>query len=365
MSSAATLVHVKQKARSDESPEQRRFCKLQKKVETLKKKEERLVLDLDRALQYMYGTIYPLEKEIEKHLMERVRLSYNFYTKDRRFFHADRDILRELIVDDVAGIFQTAPLGDVPDDIKQIFKRLHGVNYEEALAEEAADAKEELREMFKGMGVDVDLSDIIDSDDRDEIAQKVFQSFGEAVQKREGSSQVERKSKKQIQRELQQSQIEEMQKKSLNTVYKQLVKALHPDLEPDSAKKIEKAELMKKVTTAYEKNDLHTLLSLEFMWINGLNAKQGSRTKDQLKIYNEILQEQVEALEGRLHFTWDFPKYFPLHRFYHSSFVGPWVLQKVYTELTAKEKHFKKLVEQMKTPAIVSILKRAILDARG
>ena len=41
-----------------------------------------------------------------------------------------------------------------------------------------------------------------------------------------------------------------------------LVKALHPDREPDEAEKLRKTELLKQVTTAYQANELLTLLRL-------------------------------------------------------------------------------------------------------
>ena len=48
--------------------------------------------------------------------------------------------------------------------------------------------------------------------------------------------------------------------KSVRTLYMELVKALHPDREPDEAEKARKTGLLQQVTAAYEKNELLTLL---------------------------------------------------------------------------------------------------------
>lgn len=51
--------------------------------------------------------------------------------------------------------------------------------------------------------------------------------------------------------------------KAVRILYMDLVKHLHPDLEPDEAEKDRKTELLKQVTTAYEANELLTLLRLQ------------------------------------------------------------------------------------------------------
>lgn len=357
---ASSLVRVKKRTRSTLPPEQRTFSRLQKKIEALQKKERVLVRDLDGALQFYHGNISPIEQALLDLIMERVRIAYQFYKNGMKMSHSEKRAFKELIADDIEEILERSSVVDLPEDIREIFKDLHGFDYKDVASEELRDMKSEFQEMFKEMGVDIDLSGIDVSDTEEEILQKLFQSASAAVKEKMDSSSSEKKTQKQMKRELRQREIEETQKKSVNSIFRQLAKALHPDLESDSEKKSEKEALMKQVTEAYEKQDLHALLALELMWINGLSHATHTRNSEQLKIYNEILKDQVEALQARVNFLWHSPKYYPLRRFYPGFFEGTWVLHKVHRDLYRAEKDFRQLVEQLRTPAAESILRQAV-----
>ncbi len=72
---------------------------------------------------------------------------------------------------------------------------------------------------------------------------------------------------------------------------------LHPDLEPDEAKKLRKTELMKRVTTAYEAGELLTLprLQLELQRIDQSHLE--NLAEDQLRYYNKLLKEHARELD--------------------------------------------------------------------
>ncbi|GAA3982460.1 hypothetical protein [Hymenobacter antarcticus] len=89
--------------------------------------------------------------------------------------------------------------------------------------------------------------------------------------------------------------------KSVRALYMDLVKALHPDREPDEAEKIRKTELLKQVTTAYEANELLTLLRLQ-LELNRIDQSHlENLAEDQLRYYNKLLREQAGELEGALY----------------------------------------------------------------
>ena len=89
--------------------------------------------------------------------------------------------------------------------------------------------------------------------------------------------------------------------KSVRSLYMDLVKALHPDREPDEAEKIRKTELLKQVTTAYEANELLTLLRLQ-LELNRIDQSHlENLAEDQLRYYNKLLLEQVIELESALY----------------------------------------------------------------
>ena len=84
---------------------------------------------------------------------------------------------------------------------------------------------------------------------------------------------------------------------AVRTLYRDLVKALHPDLEPDETEKIRKTELMKRVTTAYEAGELLTLLRLQLELQRIDQSHLENLAEDQLRYYNKLLKEQVRELD--------------------------------------------------------------------
>lgn len=93
------------------------------------------------------------------------------------------------------------------------------------------------------------------------------------------------------------AQAEEARKRTISTIYKQLAKVLHPDLETDPAQREQKLHLMQELTTAYRAGDLHTLLRLELSWIHREEGDLDRLTDEKLKVYIELLNEQVAELK--------------------------------------------------------------------
>ncbi len=87
-------------------------------------------------------------------------------------------------------------------------------------------------------------------------------------------------------------------KLEIKTLFRQLAKAFHPDRETQEHLKEEKTSLMKKITAAYENQDLYSLLKLE-------KEHLGPRefTEDKIMLYikhiNDRLKE-LKAFEARL-----------------------------------------------------------------
>jgi hypothetical protein len=119
------------------------------------------------------------------------------------------------------------------------------------------------------------------------------------------------KTKRQTEKETLRLQAEQLRKKSITAIYRQLAKILHPDLERDAARRERKVVLMQELTTAYRSSDLHTLLRLELEWIHG-EAGLARLTDETLTTYNQILRDQVKALEQELWHLSRHPRYLPL-----------------------------------------------------
>ena len=92
-----------------------------------------------------------------------------------------------------------------------------------------------------------------------------FQARAEQGGRRPGCERP--KSARQLKREEKARQAEEMRKRSIASMYKQLARAVHPDLEQDAERRRQKETVMQELTAAYRNNDLHTLLRLELEWI--------------------------------------------------------------------------------------------------
>ena len=74
-------------------------------------------------------------------------------------------------------------------------------------------------------------------------------------------------------------------------IYRDLMKQLHPDFEPDEAKKREKTEVTKQISIAYQENNLYALLKLRSEYLNE------SLSNNELKTYTTELNKRIRELE--------------------------------------------------------------------
>jgi uncharacterized membrane protein (DUF106 family) len=81
-------------------------------------------------------------------------------------------------------------------------------------------------------------------------------------------------------------------KLEIKTLFHQLAKAFHPDREPEEHLKEVKTSLMKKITQAYENQDLYGLLKLE-------KEHLGPRefTQDKLELYIKHINDRIKELK--------------------------------------------------------------------
>lgn len=94
-----------------------------------------------------------------------------------------------------------------------------------------------------------------------------------------------------------QAQVEKMTSQSLKSVYLKIASIIHPDREPDEAKKVEKTELLQRANEAYEQEDLFYLLKLQLeVEQNKCEGKKGL-TAEQVKFYQMALEAQYQNLK--------------------------------------------------------------------
>jgi hypothetical protein len=364
MSMATTTDIVRTSIKTIYTPEQKEFHRLKKKVEWLQNEQKNRQEQLDHCLLFYHEKIKPEEEIVYNAMMERVRLIYAFYKKQGCFSKAERRTLKHVILNSMDQVFEMVEFGKISPEIKQIFKELNGCDFGDVAAEELELTKSQLKEMFKEEGVDVDFSGINCTESLEEILRKMSESVDAALFEKSDQPQEELKekpkTKKQLQKEQRRREAEELQKRSLNTIYKQLAKTFHPDLEPDVEQKARKEVFMKKLTNAYENNDLYTLLTLENEWMNISSSQAASQSREQLKIYNAILRDQVRALQDSLGLLITHPKYFQIHKFFEYSYGGMQVLQRVYDAVRKDARDLQIMIGQLRAPRAEMVLKAQI-----
>lgn len=296
------------------SKQQQTFNRLVKKIEKLRQELEQINNILNKKLDFYGKHIYPLEQKLTDLQKEVVKILYTFFNNKKLFSKKQKEALREVIITQLSNILKF-DTGEPDNELKEIFKATEGISYEEAVEEDFDTMKYEMAEMFEEYGFDMDLDDMHSKMTQEEIIKKMLEMQGQLKEQAEAKQQKTtsyKKTKKQLEKEEREKLLEEARTKNISTIYRQLAKAFHPDLEQDEELKLEKEHLMKELTTAYEKNDLHTLLRLEISWIQKEENNPHKLSDEKLKIYNEALKEQVQELEDEIHLLLEHPRYQPL-----------------------------------------------------
>lgn len=95
-------------------------------------------------------------------------------------------------------------------------------------------------------------------------------------------------------------QAAKLAEQSLKTVYLKIAATIHPDREPDEAKKIEKTELLQQANEAYAAQDLFYLLKLQIQIEQNRDVSQKGLSSEQLKFYQLALDLQSQKLDDQI-----------------------------------------------------------------
>lgn len=87
---------------------------------------------------------------------------------------------------------------------------------------------------------------------------------------------------------------------SLKTVYLKIASIIHPDREPDEAKKVEKTELLQRANAAYEQEDLFFLLKMQLEVEQSKTGANKGLSTEQVKFYQQALEAQSQALKNQI-----------------------------------------------------------------
>jgi len=299
------------------SKQQQTFNRLVIKIEKLRQELDQTNNILNKKLDYYVKNIYPLDQQLISLQKEVVKILFTFFNNKKLFSKKQKEALRDVIINQLSSIlkFET---GEPDTELKEIFKAVEGISYEEAAEEDFDSMKYEMAEMFEELGIDMDLEDMHSKMTQEEMIKKMLEMQDLLKQQEEAKQHTrssQKKTKKQLEKAEKERLLEEARTKNISSIYRQLAKAFHPDLEPNEELKLEKEQLMKQLTTAYEKKDLHTLLTLEIAWIQKEETNPDKLGDEKLKIYNEALKQQVQELEDEIHALLEHPRYQPLQKF--------------------------------------------------
>jgi hypothetical protein len=332
--------------------EQSAFNKLTKKIEKLQReiKEEREGMEL--LLGYYSTEVYPLEQQLLSRHREILPILYDYMNQSKAMTKSELKTLRSI----VSGILDRILSGtsQEPDEkTKEIFREINKVSYEQAVDESFEESKAEMEDMYRAMGFKVDLDDINPNDSEEEVMRKMAEKhkkMDQQKQTRDAQKSTRKKTPRQIETEQRELAKEELKKKNLSTVYRQLVKAIHPDLEQDETLRQEKEKIMAQLTIAYQNNDLSTLLLLEMQWLQKEANHLSTLSAEKLQLYNQILKEQAIELERELHGVMTDMRFEPLERFSHPVYgVDSETLRQVKTYLTGSCKTITYSISRLKT----------------
>ena len=274
-----------------QSKEQKRFDSLTKRIEDLELKLENEEQKLNAAMHEYTNKVYPIEKSIIEKKSEFV-FKIDEKSKKYKLTKKQREIISDVITMEMSAIFdQQKPTKEQ----EELYDKWSECSYKEEVEEQESFEREmfeaSIKHVFNGQ---IDASDFEDTPEGHARMKERIEAYYEEKNNEFKSNQ---QNKKPTKKEQLQAQAEELKLKNIRSIYISLVKVLHPDTEQDEALKVQKNELMKKVTTAYENKDISTLLRLEAEWISQTNSRLDSVTDATLKLYNETLYQRLQELE--------------------------------------------------------------------
>lgn len=272
---------------------------------------------LIRKIEKLSGDLHEL-REAAEHIQQRVQRDYRPLVEQYAQFRADmvrifdrayaskdyskteKKKLADLIQNIAFELIDTYGI----TDLKPIYDKYDEEGFDKTNADSDELTADLMKEMMSSMfGIQFDENaDVSDPQKmtayvQEQIAQREA-SEAERQQQAAEKRAKKPKSEKQQEREAKKLAEERNITKAVRTLYMDLVKAFHPDREPDEAEKQRKTEIMHRVTEAYEKSDLLALLRLQLEFEHIDQAHLENLAEEQLKYYNKILKQQAEELDG-------------------------------------------------------------------
>lgn len=291
----------------------KKFNTLLKKLEQLKNDQESVKARLEQNLQDTYKDIMPVYGELCELQADFLLSVIDYFNTNK--LSREKEYYIMSYVDTIKGNLMHGPYQINEEKLKKLQEATESDDESDAELDALLDdIFGEMEDDFGG-----------DEEDFDNFFQS--QPFNNTGEKKE-----KKKTKKQLEKEAAKAQFDEQKDKSFSSMYKNLVKLLHPDSEPDEELRLKKTEWMKQLTVAYKNKDIQTLLKIELEWMQNDKSLAEKQSEERLTYINEMLKEQVREEEYKFAMIVNDPRYNLLRYFSESSNI-------VYysTKLIAKE----------------------------
>lgn len=288
------------------------FNKLTKRINNLQKKIESETQKMDSINALYHNEVFVRVQELGHH---KIKLSHLLHEKRQRIklSKAQNEKLDSVILALLDDAFTVI---EADEAAKMVYDTYSDTDFDDEAQEDEEMLKSTFTQMFqKEFGMKLDPSLLDGPPDFTKIEEYLKQQIAE----KEAHQKQRKKTKKQMEKEALDLQKEELKKKSLRSIYLSLAKLLHPDTEPDENLRLEKEEIMKKVTAAYDKRDMMELLKIEMQWVNTHQQNLDNTNANTIAIYVQLLKDQVQQLEYELNMVYHNPRYASIAEYKYDS----------------------------------------------
>ena len=292
------IVHIGAKKDSAVlSKSQKEFNRLTRKIETLTADLHDLREATVHIQQRVQKDYRPLVEQYSQFRAEMVRL-FDRMHDTKPFTKTEKKKLVDLIQKIAFELISTYGI----DDLKPIYSKYNSEGFDQVNTQADEQTADMMKEMMEAM-FGIQFDDDADVSDPQKMAAYMQEKLAQQQAEQESNKRQKAdkpKTAKQQEREAKREAEAQKITKAVRTLYMDLVKAFHPDREPDEAEKGRKTEIMHRVTEAYEKSDLLALLRLQLEFDRIDQAHLESLAEEQLKYYNKILKQQTQELDEEL-----------------------------------------------------------------
>lgn len=317
----------------DLSPAQIEFNKRLKALEKARAAHDRKRIRLDEDLVVCRDVLMPLVEDLNR---ARFQLIVGLVENTKRLKLSKRrsENLDYMLCDQLEELFAD-PAGLSEEELAalEVIAKGRGVldsddaeptpEEQEFIREEFEELRAMLEEVARQAGAKLDLSGLDPTGDPAEFEQEMEKrlaaagdGFRDAMSQPGSKPRRKRKpTKAALERERRKQEVEAAKKRDFKSLYKQLAKALHPDLETDPELRSHKEAWMKRLTTAHAAGDLREMLVIEMEWLGEEADNLTKASDDKLQVYALVLKEQVSEIRQQTKDLFLQPEFSPLRRF--------------------------------------------------